>query len=108
VRTFIPAFAEAEVVLHRHQFPPPANDEAYRIFVDRVSRTNYERHWTHTYRGPGIRAHLLAFVVLIIPKIGAASDLAIKIPTPQTQEWYLHSVNHGGRVPGNFGQAGRR
>jgi hypothetical protein len=94
VRTFIPAFAEAEVVLHRHEYPPPANDEAYRIFVDRVARTNYERHWTHAYRGPGIKAHLLAFVVMIIPKIGAASDLAIKIPTPKTEEWYLHSVNH--------------
>jgi hypothetical protein len=36
----------------------------------------------------------LAFVVLIVPKVGAASDLAIKIPTPETQEWYLQSVNH--------------
>src|SRR5579864_8238152 len=27
VRRFIPAFAEAEVVLHGHQFPPPPDDE---------------------------------------------------------------------------------
>lgn len=94
VRSFIPAFAEAEVVLHRHQFPPAPNDEAYRIFSERVARTNYERRWKHTYHGPGIRAHLLAFLVLIIPKIGGASDLAIKIPNAETQEWYLRSVNH--------------
>src|ERR1700746_1674951 len=74
VRAFIPSFAEAEVVLHRHQFPPHPNDEAYRIFAERVSRTNYERRWKHTYRGPGFKAHLLAILVLVVPKIGSASD----------------------------------
>ena len=81
VRTFIPAFAEAEVVLHRYQFPAHAADGPYRILADRIARTNYERHWRHTYKGPGFKAHLLAILVFIIPKIGAASDLAIKIPT---------------------------
>lgn len=37
---------------------------------------------------------MLAILVFIIPKIGAASDLAIKIPTPETEDWYLRSVNH--------------
>lgn len=94
VRSFIPSFAEAEVVLHRHQFPPHPDDEAYRIFADRVARTNYERRWKHTYRGPGFKAHMLAGLVFLIPKIGGAADLAIKIPTPDTQKWYLRSVNH--------------
>jgi len=93
VRTFIPAFAEAEVVLHRHQFPAHAADGPYRILADRTARTNYERHWRHTYKGPGFKAHLLAILVFVIPKIGAASDLAIKIPTPETEDWYLRSVN---------------
>jgi hypothetical protein len=94
VRSFIPAFAEAEVVLHRKQFPPHADNETYRIFAERVAQTNYERRWKHRFRGPGIKAHLLAFLVLIIPKIGAASDLAIKIPDSHTQELYLQSLNH--------------
>jgi hypothetical protein len=96
VRSFIPAFAEAEVVLHRHHVPPPSNDDADRIFAERIARTSYERTWNrkHPPKGPGFKAHLLAFVVLIIPKIGAASDLAIKIPNHETQEWYVRSVNH--------------
>ncbi len=94
VRTFIPSFAEAEIVLHRHQFPPHPSDEAYRTFSERVSRTNYDRHWKHTYRGPGIKAHLLAILVFIVPKIGPMSDLAIKIPNHDTEEAYLRSVNH--------------
>jgi hypothetical protein len=94
VRSFIPAFAEAEVVLHRNAFPPHPDDEAYRIFSERVAQTNYERHWKHTYKGPGIKAHLLAVLVFLVPKVGGAGDLAIKIPNNQTQEWYLQSVNH--------------
>lgn len=93
VRSFIPAFAEAEVVLHKKQFLPPPDTDAYRIFAERVAHTNYERRWRHTYKGPGFKAHLLAVLVFIVPKIGAASDLAIKIPTHETEEKYLSSVN---------------
>ena len=93
-RTFIPAFAEAEVVLHRHQFLPPPDDEAYKIFAKRVTRTNYDRRWKHAYHGPGFKAHLLAIFVFLVPKIGPAADLAIKIPNLDTEELYLRSVNH--------------
>jgi hypothetical protein len=94
VRSFIPAFAEAEVVLHRHQFPAHIDSETDRIFRERLARTAYKRKWKHTRKGPGVKAHLLAVLVFLVPKIGAASDLAIKIPNPQTYEMYQTSVNH--------------
>ena len=95
VRRFIPAFAEAEVVLHRHQFPTHPDDDAWRLFNERIAQTNYDRgKWKHTYHGPGFKAHLLAVLVFLVPKIGAASDLAIKIPTTGTEDRYLRSVNH--------------
>jgi hypothetical protein len=94
VRRFIPSFAEAEVVLHRHQFPPHTNSDADRIFRQRLAKTAYERKWRHKHNGPGIKAHLLAVVVFLVPKVGPASDLAIKIPTPQTYEMYQSSVDH--------------
>lgn len=94
VRSSIPAFAEAEVVLHRHQFLPHPDDEANRVFSERVKQTGYDRHWKSSYSGPGFRAHLLAVFVFIVPKIGPASDLAIKIPNADTEEWYVKSLNH--------------
>lgn len=94
VRTFIPSFAEAELVLHRHQFPPHPNDHAYHLFEQRVDRTNFERRWKHAFKSPGFSAHMLAIFVFLVPKVGALSDLAIKIPKPETEEWYLNSVNH--------------
>ncbi len=94
VRSFIPAFAEAEVVLHRHQFPPHPDSDAHRLFSQRVAQTNYQRHWQHAFKSPGFKAHLLAVLIFIVPKIGAAADLAIKIPDTTTEEWYQASVNH--------------
>jgi len=94
VRSFIPAFAEAEVVLHRHNFPAHIDSETDRIFRERLARTAYERKWKHTQKGPGLKAHLLAVLVFLAPKIGPVSDLAIKIPDPQTYEMYQSSVNH--------------
>jgi len=94
VRSFIPSFAEAEIVLHGHQFPPHPDNEAYRTFADRIAKTNYERHWKHTFKGPGVGAHFLAILVFLVPKVGGASDLAIKIPNLQTQDEYLRSLNH--------------
>jgi len=82
------------VVLHRHQFPPHADSEADRIFRERLARMADQRKWKHTHQGPGIKAHLLAVLVFIVPKIGSVSDLAIKIPTPQTYEMYQSSVDH--------------
>jgi len=93
VRSFIPAFAEAEVVLHGHQFPPDTTDADFELFNRRVNETTYERHWKKAFKGPGVKAHLLAIVVFVIPKIGPASLLAIKVPDQQTQHWYVHSVN---------------
>ncbi|MFZ1206382.1 MAG: zinc dependent phospholipase C family protein [Candidatus Acidiferrales bacterium] len=94
VRTFIPAFAGAEVVLHRRQFPPDAQNDAYRIFAERLQRADYERHWEPGYKGPGFGSHVLAIVVKLVPKVGVLSLLAIKIPTPETEGFYVKSVNH--------------
>ena len=93
VRSFIPRFAEAEVVLHRHQFAPDAPSAAYGTFSERISRTAYDRHWAHTYRDPGFGAHMLAIVIRVLPKIGPISLLAIKIPDAKTEGWYIASVN---------------
>ena len=94
VRTFIPAFAGAEVVLHKNQFPPENQDEAYRIFAERLKRADYERHWKMSYSGPGFGSHVLAVVVKVVPKVGVISMLAIKIPVPETEGYYVKSVDH--------------
>lgn len=62
VRSFIPAFAEAEIVLHGREFAPDTQNDAYRVFNHRFQTADYERHWAYTYRKPGFGPHLLAII----------------------------------------------
>jgi hypothetical protein len=93
VRTFIPAFAGAEVVLHRRQFSADTSDTSYSVFQERLARADYERHWKTGYTGPGFGSHALAILVKMLPKVGVISLLAIKIPDSKTEGFYVASVD---------------
>ena len=62
-------------------------------FLFYLSRTNYEKQWGKGYRRPGFGARVLAFFLKIIPKVGPFSALDFKIPTTQTEDLYIKSVN---------------
>lgn len=94
VRRFLPAFAGAEVVLHGKQFTADIGNEGYDEFIKQLQHADYERHWAYTYKEPGVGPHLLAAVIKIVPKVGPASMLAIKIPDKKTEGLYVESVNH--------------
>ncbi|MGH9727043.1 MAG: zinc dependent phospholipase C family protein [Candidatus Acidiferrales bacterium] len=93
VRSFIPAFAGAEIVLHGKHFAPDTQNEAYLKFIRRLKTADYERHWAYSYRKPGFGPHLLAIIIKIIPKVGPASLLAIKIPNTRTEDLFIDSVD---------------
>lgn len=94
VRSMIPAFAGAEEILHGKQFKPDTPGPSYDEFVNQLKTAGFERHWAYTYKKPGVGPHMLAFFIFIIPKIGPASFLAIKIPDQKTEEIYIQSVDH--------------
>ena len=62
-------------------------------FLYYLSRKSYEKEWGTTYRKPGVGARILAFFLRIIPKVGPFSALAFKIPTQQSEDMYIKSVN---------------
>lgn len=94
VRNFIPRFAHAEVVLHRSQFPPDASDDAFRQYNELLTHADFMKTWNGYRRGPGFLTHLLAVFIVIVPKIGAASDLAIRGPNEDTKAEFVRSVVH--------------
>lgn len=93
VRSFLPAFAHAEALIHRHSFPADLDTQEFQQLDQRLQTADYNTSWQLSRKKPGIRTHLLAFVVIIVPKIGPASDLSIKIPTQETLSKYVASVN---------------
>ena len=63
-------------------------------FLFYLSRANYEKQWGKGYRRPGIGARILAFILKIVPKVGPFKALNFKIPTRQTEDLYIASVDH--------------
>ena len=93
VRNFIPRFAHAETVIHRNHFPPDNSDDAFEIFAKRLSQADFANEWQHYRHKASLETRLLAVLIRIVPKVGPAADLAIKIPTSQTKDWYVQSLN---------------
>jgi hypothetical protein len=93
VRSFLPTFAYAEVVLHKKNFPDDLPGAEFDRFQQRLTEADFANGWEQYRKKPGIRTHLLAFVIVITPKIGPAADLAIRGPNQQTEEEYVESVN---------------
>ena len=102
VRTFLPRFAYAESSIHGDEFPPDTPNPAFEIYSDRLARAEFEKTWNPFRRRAGIKTHLVALFVRFVPKIGAASDLAICIPTPETEDLYIRSMNRSVDAYRNF------
>ena len=92
-RKFVPMLAYAETVIHKHHFKQDAPNADFNVYMDRISRADFQKHFAGSYRKPGIGAHLLAILIPILPRIGALSYLAIKDPKPETEELYIASIN---------------
>jgi len=62
-------------------------------FLYYLSRKQYEKEWGTAYRKPGVGTRVLAFFLRLVPKVGPFSALAFKIPTQQTEDMYITSVD---------------
>jgi len=62
-------------------------------FLYNLSRSNYEHEWGTVYRKPGVGSRILAFFLKLIPKVGPFRAVNFKIPTQQTEDMYVKSVN---------------
>ena len=69
---------------------PNFNARKFRYYL---SRTNYQREWGKGYRKPGFGTKVLAFFLRFVPKVGPFKALDFKIPTQQTEDLYIASVN---------------
>ena len=62
-------------------------------FLYHLSRAKYQKEWGNGYRKPGVGTRVLAFFLKIVPKVGPFKALAFKIPTTQTEDMYIKSIN---------------
>src|SRR5437016_1458661 len=93
VSKFIPAMTRAALLNRRADIVRETPNFDRKKFLFRVSRSNYEKEWGRGYRRPGLGSRILAFLLRIIPKRGAATALDFKVPSTKTEDMYIKSVN---------------
>jgi Zinc dependent phospholipase C len=92
-RSFLPNFTYAEALLNKGQFPADTSGPELEQYEREIGQLSKEEEWDQYRRKPGFGTHLLAGVIVILPKIGALRMLAIKGPTEETERAYIASVN---------------
>ena len=93
-RRFLPDIARAETVLHRKNFPEDVPSPDLDILTKDLLQASADNDWEKFRDPPGVRSHLYAGFIFILPKVGFLKLLAIKGPTQDTEGLYIRSVNH--------------
>jgi hypothetical protein len=94
VRSFLPDIARAETILHKSSFPSDTPSPDFDSLKNELLQASADNDWERYRKNPGFRSHLYAGFIYILPKVGTLKMLAIKGPTPQTEDLYIKSVNH--------------
>jgi hypothetical protein len=92
VRSFIPAIADALVLINRKHEPPDVETPEAQALHSEIAAMAAANHWARYRRRPGIGLWLLAAVIRIMPKVGPLQLAAVKGPTPQAEADYEHSL----------------
>jgi hypothetical protein len=93
ISSVIPQMTRVALLARRQAIVRDTPNFNKKKFLYYLSRKQYEKEWGTTYRKPGIGSRILAFFLRVVPKVGPFSALAFKIPTQQTEDMYIKSVD---------------
>lgn len=93
ISRLIPQMTKVALQTHKKELMSEKPSFAKQKFLYRLKRTDYEKEWGKDYIKPGFGTRILATILRIFPKIGPFKALAFKVPTPQTEDMYIKSIN---------------
>lgn len=92
VRTLLPNVAYAEAILYRKKMPPdvpsPALDGLNQQIGEVAARDNWKGYRSHA----GFGTYVLAGFIFVLPKVGPLSGLALRAPTPASEQDYINAL----------------
>jgi hypothetical protein len=94
IASIIPEMTRVALISRREEIVAETPNFHARQFRYYLSRTSYQKEWGKGYRRPGLGTRLLAFFLRLVPKVGPFKALEFKIPTQQTEDLYIASVDH--------------
>jgi len=89
----IPQITHMALIARRPEIVKDDPNFSQKKFLYNLSRSQYEKEWGKGYRRPGLGTRMLAVLLKFIPKIGPAQALGFKIPSSDTEDLYIRSVN---------------
>ena len=90
----LPEMTRVALVARKNEIVAETPNFNARKFRYNLTKAGYQKEWGKGYRRPGFGTRLLAFFLRVVPKIGPFKALAFKIPSQQTEDLYIASVNH--------------
>jgi hypothetical protein len=93
VSTLIPEMTRVALLSRRDAIVQDTPNFDKKKFLYYLSRSNYEHEWGTVYRKPGVGARIFALLLRVIPKVGPFKAVNFKIPTKQTEDLYIKSVD---------------
>ena len=95
VSRVIPEMTQVAITSRQIDLPKEKNDPARQQFLYHLSRADYERDFGSDYRGPGLFARILGFLLHhLIPHFGPFKALSFKDPTTATEDEYFKSLDN--------------
>lgn len=93
VSTLLPKATRIAWHLKRKEIQKDEPGITKRKFLYNLNRANYEKEWGKDYTKPKFSDKVLAFIYLLLPKIGPLRVLQFKTPTPDTEHMFESSFN---------------
>src|ERR1700674_120346 len=93
ISKIIPEMTRVALLSRRKEIVRDTPNFNEKEFLYYLSRTKYQKEWGNGYRKPGVGSRILAFFLKIVPKVGPFKAVAFKIPTTQTEDMYIKSIN---------------
>jgi hypothetical protein len=93
ISKLIPDMTRVALISRRKEIVRDTPNFNEKEFLYHLSRAQYQKEWGNGYRKPGFGSRVLALFLKIVPKVGPFKAVAFKIPTTQTEDMYIKSIN---------------
>jgi hypothetical protein len=93
ISRLIPDMTRVALLSRRKEIVADTPNFNEKQFLYHLSRAKYQKEWGSGYRKPGLGSRVLAFFLKIVPKVGPFKAVAFKIPSTQTEDMYIKSIN---------------
>jgi hypothetical protein len=93
ISRLIPQMTQVALQTHKKDLMRETPNFSRKMFLYRLSRSDYQREWGKTYERPGLGTRILSTLLRFAPRIGPFKGLGFNNPTPQTEDLYIKSIN---------------